>query len=37
MRPEEVTALMGKFTAETSVAGRRDRALSSFLFGSGNG
>jgi site-specific recombinase XerC len=35
LRPDEVAALMGTLAADTTVAGRRDRALISFLLGTG--
>jgi integrase/recombinase XerD len=35
LRPDEVTALMTMLAADTTVAGRRDRALFSFLLGTG--
>jgi site-specific recombinase XerD len=35
MRPEEVAALLGALAADRTVAGRRDRALLSFLLGTG--
>jgi integrase/recombinase XerD len=35
LRPEEVAALMAVLAADTTVAGRRDRALFSFLLGTG--
>ena len=35
IRPEEVAALLAVLAADTSVAGRRDRAMFSFLLGTG--